>query len=41
MAYRLATLSESTQEVDGILSPFWFVYTAEIPQDLKISLNVV
>ena len=30
---------ESTQELDQILGPFWFVYTAESPQDLKKSVN--
>ena len=30
---------ESTQGLDPILGPFWFVYTAESPQDLKKSVN--
>ena len=30
---------ESTQELNQILGPFWFVYTAESPQDLKKSVN--
>ena len=41
LPYGLVKLSEftqkvpTTQEVDQILGPFWFVYTAEGPQDLK------
>ena len=30
---------ESTQELNQILGPFWFVYTAESTQDLKKSVN--
>ena len=29
----------TTQELNQILGPFWFVYTAESPQDLKKSVN--
>ena len=30
---------ESTQELNQILGPFWSVYKAESPQDLKKSVN--
>ena len=30
---------ESTQELNQILGPFWSVYKAESPQDLRKSVN--
>ena len=30
---------ESTQELDQILGPFWFVYTTESSQDFEKSVN--